>query len=265
MLLRRFIEHLKDQNWTAVGLDFVIVVLGVFIGIQVSNWNDARRDVALARNYLERLTVDATKEISDCDHMLERIAAKRAGLERIAAVLDAQDRGDPSDALDEYGPQFLIDIRRSTNFAWFTQNVHSPTYEEMISSGRLTLIRDAAMREFIVGYYARRHVQTSRTANRISGYGNMMYRHAPPQLMAIDQLASDGEILAAMSSLDAKTVMARFHDDALSPYVNAELSFAYFLEREVRENRVAAEEFRTALRTYLDTGEVTITEWDPIG
>jgi hypothetical protein len=61
MLLRRFIEHVKDQNWSAVGLDFVIVVLGVFIGIQVSNWNDARRDSALARNYLERLTVDAAK------------------------------------------------------------------------------------------------------------------------------------------------------------------------------------------------------------
>lgn len=43
MLPRRVIEHVKNQNWTAVALDFVIVVAGVFIGIQVSNWNDARR------------------------------------------------------------------------------------------------------------------------------------------------------------------------------------------------------------------------------
>ena len=42
MLLRRVIEHVRDQNWFAVGIDFVIVVVGVFIGIQVSNWNDAR-------------------------------------------------------------------------------------------------------------------------------------------------------------------------------------------------------------------------------
>lgn len=42
MLLRRVIEHVKAQNWTAVALDFVIVVVGVFLGIQVSNWNDAR-------------------------------------------------------------------------------------------------------------------------------------------------------------------------------------------------------------------------------
>ena len=42
MLLRRIIEHVKAQNWFAVGIDFVIVVVGVFIGIQVANWNDAR-------------------------------------------------------------------------------------------------------------------------------------------------------------------------------------------------------------------------------
>ena len=40
MLLRRITEHVKGQNWTAIALDFFIVVVGVFIGIQVSNWNE---------------------------------------------------------------------------------------------------------------------------------------------------------------------------------------------------------------------------------
>lgn len=39
MILRRVITHVREQNWTAIGIDFVIVVTGVFIGIQVSNWN----------------------------------------------------------------------------------------------------------------------------------------------------------------------------------------------------------------------------------
>ena len=39
MLLGRVIAHVKAQNWTAVALDFLIVVMGVFIGLQVSNWN----------------------------------------------------------------------------------------------------------------------------------------------------------------------------------------------------------------------------------
>ena len=42
MLLRSVTKHVNDQNWFAVVLDLVIVIFGVFIGIQVSNWNADR-------------------------------------------------------------------------------------------------------------------------------------------------------------------------------------------------------------------------------
>jgi hypothetical protein len=38
----RFIDHMKAQHGTAFGLDFVIVVIGVFVGIQLGNWNETR-------------------------------------------------------------------------------------------------------------------------------------------------------------------------------------------------------------------------------
>ncbi|MEZ5496921.1 MAG: hypothetical protein R3F25_08830 [Gammaproteobacteria bacterium] len=41
MLLRRITHHIKNQNWFAVLLDFVIVVAEVFIGIQIVNWNES--------------------------------------------------------------------------------------------------------------------------------------------------------------------------------------------------------------------------------
>lgn len=41
MILRRVIEHVKKQHWKAIGLDFVIVVLVVFIGATVTNRKDA--------------------------------------------------------------------------------------------------------------------------------------------------------------------------------------------------------------------------------
>ena len=42
MFLRRIIENLKTQNWTAIAIEFAIVIVGVFIGTQVSNWNQER-------------------------------------------------------------------------------------------------------------------------------------------------------------------------------------------------------------------------------
>ena len=64
MLLRRVIEHVKTQNWTAVALDFVIVVVGVFIGIQVANWNAEQSNRKLERHYLERLIEDMDESIA---------------------------------------------------------------------------------------------------------------------------------------------------------------------------------------------------------
>lgn len=38
MLLRRFTKHVKEQNWFAVGLDFVIVVAGVLFALMAEQW-----------------------------------------------------------------------------------------------------------------------------------------------------------------------------------------------------------------------------------
>jgi hypothetical protein len=34
MILRRFTEHVKQQNWFPVWLDLVVVVAGIYIGLQ---------------------------------------------------------------------------------------------------------------------------------------------------------------------------------------------------------------------------------------
>lgn len=37
MILRRFAQNLKEQHWIAIGIEFVLLVSGVFRGIQVAN------------------------------------------------------------------------------------------------------------------------------------------------------------------------------------------------------------------------------------
>lgn len=58
MLLRSITKHIKDQNWFAVFVDFLIVVVGVFIGIQVANWNQAFSDQAEYERALGRLEAE---------------------------------------------------------------------------------------------------------------------------------------------------------------------------------------------------------------
>ena len=42
MILSRLTQSMREQNWTAIWIEFVLLVGGVFLGIQVSNWNAAR-------------------------------------------------------------------------------------------------------------------------------------------------------------------------------------------------------------------------------
>ena len=50
MLLRRITKHIKDQNWFAVVLDFIIVVLGIWFALIAGQWVDSRQDRAALRD-----------------------------------------------------------------------------------------------------------------------------------------------------------------------------------------------------------------------
>ena len=59
-MLRRVIEDVKTQNWFAVVLEFLIVVLSIFFALQANNWNEARKDRIDERRLISRLHVDVT-------------------------------------------------------------------------------------------------------------------------------------------------------------------------------------------------------------
>lgn len=73
MLLRSLSKHVKEQNWFAVVLDLAIVVVGVFIGIQVSNWNEARENKEGAVNALHRLRGEVEVNIISLEDRVSRI------------------------------------------------------------------------------------------------------------------------------------------------------------------------------------------------
>ena len=71
MILRRLTKHVNDQNWFAVGIDLFIVVVGVFIGIQVANWNDLLQERIRAEDYTGRLKSDLRAELEYAQALIE--------------------------------------------------------------------------------------------------------------------------------------------------------------------------------------------------
>ena len=88
MILRRLSEHVKTQNWFAVALDFVIVVAGVFIGIQVANWNDARVARAMESAQLAQLRDEIIANDRSVEYQVAFTAQSIEGGRRALAWLE---------------------------------------------------------------------------------------------------------------------------------------------------------------------------------
>jgi hypothetical protein len=143
MLLRRVMEHVREQNWSAVGIDFVIVVVGVFIGIQVSNWNGARATDRQAALFTANLEADLREEAWRYQYIIEYhldvLAASEAAVDAFAGTAPL-----PDEAL-------LVTAYRATQYKQAAQR--RATYDELISTGTIGLIRNPALRETAIRVY----------------------------------------------------------------------------------------------------------------
>ena len=150
MILRRLVTAFRKQDWFTVFVETMIVVFGVFIGLQVNNWNAARGDRADERNFLERLHPDIVRvEQSSARVRVRRIAQidyLRSGAEVIFGVAER----------DELTPQECLAVATSHYFNINVLNL--PSVVELENAGRVSIIRDTELRTALVDYEQR--VQT---------------------------------------------------------------------------------------------------------
>lgn len=141
MLLRRVIEHFRKQEWTAIAIDFVIVVIGVFVGIQVANWNTVRQDRIQERLYLSRLHDEVATSIEQLRSINELYATVQSELRSTLHVLY-----DEPDVPDLTGAQCTSIF---FSHIYEVQYEGLPAVEELLTSGRLSIIRDDELRSLL--------------------------------------------------------------------------------------------------------------------
>ena len=167
MILRRLTKHVRDENWFAVGLDFVIVVIGVFVGMQVSNWNDAHQTQS------ERQLVE-TRLLSDFVLMHEDVVRAAEGheavLESLHTLRHAIERGE---ALPEEDSAIKHALGRG--FSYQSSIHRSGTFLELLSSGRMDLISNEALRVELLRYDTR----AQRVLFNLNQIRNYMHSNMP--------------------------------------------------------------------------------------
>lgn len=141
--MNRFVVSLRRQDWAAVAIQLVVVVAGVFIGLQASVWNQDRETDRRAAVFTERLKADLRIEAWNYEAYISYYKEVRANAE--AAV----------DALTGKAPlgdeALLVAAYRATQFQETIR--HRATYDELLSTGEMGLIRDRALRVLAMRTY----------------------------------------------------------------------------------------------------------------
>lgn len=173
MILRRIREHVSGHNWFAVSVDLVIVVLGVFLGTQVSNWNAERLAHEAGDTYRARIVRDLENNQSD-------LASRGAYFIQVRSfaleVLGDLDRSAPIS--DE---QFLIAAYQATQI--YPRPLTRGAYDEIQSVGALDTLGSVTTRDNVANYYVA--VETSEaTFRNVPPYREIVRRAIPYRVQA---------------------------------------------------------------------------------
>lgn len=163
MLFRRISIHVKDQNWFAVGLDFFIVVAGILIAFQITEWDAERQNKASEKNYLERLHGDIIV-LSEQRWLYDfRRPVVNDVIEQLTDFLDgdilelskAESLYQDAITTEELTPRRLKSMVCQTldwSSAFTIPPANLPTATELVSAGHLERIQSSEIRKAILSY-----------------------------------------------------------------------------------------------------------------
>ncbi len=141
MILRSLADAIRKQTWFTVMLEVAIVVVGIFIGLQVDDWNEARKARTQEIVYLERIVDDLSISIQGTH---EHIDFQKELAGRAVTVLDAlkaceiraEAQQDFANGLYHLGKISPAEFARTT-------------IDELRSAGKFEILRNAELRRQI--------------------------------------------------------------------------------------------------------------------
>ena len=145
MILARIANAIREQNWFAVALEFVIVISGVVIGFQVTGWAESQAESERAELYLDRLVDDMEENLQRFSDAHEfRASVRNLGEEALGFAAH---------------PETMTDSWRVV-LAYFNASqaggaeLVSATYSEMVATGDFRLIDNLELRGQLSAYYS---------------------------------------------------------------------------------------------------------------
>lgn len=142
MILQKIATSLGRRDWGTALFEILIVVVGIFIGLQVDDWNQSRKDRLDEETFLKALHEDVLR----VDELSRRVRQRR--LDRLNWMLGA------GDVLFGRNERAAFTDDECTAVVWSSAfNITAtglPSVDELIGTGRMGIVRDVELRTSLV-------------------------------------------------------------------------------------------------------------------
>ena len=211
-----------------------LIVIGILVAIQLNAAAEARDDARLEKRYVSYLINDLGADVGRLSAVIDYWGEKKAGLE-LAKDFHY------GDFEPENKKQFLLDVSRGARGSRGRLTAGSPTFEELLSTGGLGVIKDERIRVAVLGFYKRKEQVEVYADNARTDYGfflNGVFSFKSPSPDDIDDR-------------DVPVALDQFRRQEFLALINQELTFAYSLERSIQRTKSEAESLQSRLAAYL--------------
>ncbi len=145
MLLRRISAHVRGENWFAVVLDLLVVVVGLFLGLQIDTWWEGQKEARIESTYLQEIREDFElnksslhEQISDVEQIIRSMIVLHEQSTLVESSLSIAELNENFSLINDM-PTFVIATR---------------AYVNLTGSGDLKLLRNRQLKNLLAAYYA---------------------------------------------------------------------------------------------------------------
>ncbi len=143
MLVKRIANSLMNMNLKELLFEVFVVVVGVFLAMQVDNWNEARKELAQERLLLESLHTEFVNNKAVGDRSIEKFEEVEAAALRLLEIAEAEQNPTKSEFYSVLNDALAI---RPPRF-------NSNTWDVLVASGQLTILRNPEIKEGVAEFY----------------------------------------------------------------------------------------------------------------
>jgi hypothetical protein len=234
----RFAGTIRGFNWKYAFGETLLIVIGVTIALAASSWYENRVDRQTEIAYIERLYAALASDVSRFSDF-EKILDSKANTLKALLTRNADS------LLSNGAGEFMKNIDYSEYKALPESN--SATFEELISTGKLGLIRDAHLRDALAQYYLGFQLMSGILAEPGGNYRELKRSILPGE--AVYDWLVDGK---PIETIDLRSGLEELYSHPeFVVAANSELAYTADMMIYLRQYKIRAQELQSALEGAL--------------